>query len=156
MTRAIVDVHLQPDGRVFVFTYSRDTAGFWVSDGLPVVLGGATDPETLGAAALAALATSTEGVVPARDLRANPPDQQLLAWVGVNTYAQYARGVRSAKVHAFYDDNGALNRLLVTPETNHGRDGFTPDVERRQEVAVLDAYSIGNALMQALDLARAS
>ncbi|MDR6200882.1 hypothetical protein QE374_002791 [Microbacterium sp. SORGH_AS428] len=154
MTRAIVDVHLQPDGRVFVFTYSRDTGGFWVSDGLPAVLEDATDLDALGTAALTALEASTEGVVPARDLRANPPDQQLLAWVGVQTYAQYAKGVRSAKVHAFYGDDGTLNRLLVTPETNHGREGFTPDVERRQELAAFGAESIGSALTQALHIAR--
>ncbi|MEV7693489.1 hypothetical protein AB0N73_09180 [Microbacterium sp. NPDC089189] len=153
MSRAIADVHAQVDGRFFVFGYSRDTAGFWVSEGLPTVVENAAGLGRLGEATISALFASTEGVVAARNFRTDTPNRELLAWVGVETYGEYAKGVRSVKVHAFFDEKGGVNRLLVTPETNHGWEGFTPKVEHRESLEDVSAEALGAAIERSLELA---
>jgi len=152
MTRASVSVHVQPDGRVFVIVYSRNADGFWLMNGLPRVLPTAEGEEALGSAVLDALEASTQVTLPSRDLRNDPPDRDFLAWLGVPTYAKYAKGVRSVGVYAFLDEG--QDRVLVTPEANGGaRSGFTPISDKRVTLTTFDALTIGSTVRAALSLA---
>lgn len=152
MTRASVSVHEQPDGRVFVTVYSRNVDGFWLMNGLPRVLPTAKDEEALGSSVLDALVASTQTTLPSRDLRNNPPDSEFLAWLGVSTYAKYAKGVRSVGVYAFLDEG--QDRVLVTPEKNGGaKSGFTPISDERVTLTTLDALTLGSTVRTALSLA---
>lgn len=140
-------VEAQADGRVFVFVYSRTANGFWTLDGLPNVLPTLDDAAALGEAARAALDTSTDGVLPARDVRADPPDREFLAWFG-GSAAKYARGVRSVQLRAEYDDR--LTEVIVTPQANEGKGSFTGIREHRATERPQDAAEFGAILQRAV------
>lgn len=116
MTEHFVRVSLLPDGRVFVQPYSFTENGFRIGDRLPTVLPELANSERLGAALSEALNMSNRRPLPARDLRADPPDREFLAWLGVRTYAQYMRGVRSVSLRAVYDQVVA-DIAITCPET---------------------------------------
>jgi hypothetical protein len=151
MSRGLVDVHLQPDGRVFVETFSRDTENGWVMNGLPRVLGNTDDATALGTAVIEAVKASPETTLPARDAKTDPPDREFLAWVGADSYAKYAKGVRAALVHGFFDGEP---HLLITPQSNGGsRSGFEPMREHRQKLTDWSPATVGEAVQRALTLA---
>lgn len=151
MKYGTVTVHLQRDGQVFVQTYSRDTNGGWVMNGLPHVLNNVGDARSLGQAVLDAINASLTTTVPARDYRQYPPDHEFLAWLGTDSYAKYAKGVRAVSVDGFFDGDP---HILVTPESNGGAQrGFEPMREHRAKLTDLSAESVGTAVQNALPLA---
>jgi hypothetical protein len=152
MTRASVSVHVQPDGRVFITVYSRNADGFWLMNGLPRVLPTVQETATLGSAVLDALEASPRTILPSRDLRMDPPDREFLAWLGVPTYAKYAKRVRSVGIYAFIGEGD--DRILVTPEANGGaRSGFTPITDQRITLTDFDPVTVGRAVQEAATLA---
>lgn len=141
-------MHLQRDGRVFVQVYSRDTAGGWVANGLPRVLPDSHDATALGQAVIDALHASPQSTPPARNYRTDPPDREFLAWLGVDTYAKYAKGVRGVLVHGFFGDDA---HILVTPQSNGGaRSGFEPIREHRVRLGHWSPEVVGAAVQKAL------
>ncbi|MFT4260047.1 hypothetical protein [Microbacterium sp.] len=121
-------------------------------NGLPRVLHTADETESLGSAVLAALESSPRMILPSRDFRNDPPDREFLAWLGVPTYAKYAKGVRSVGVYSFIDEGD--DRILVTPEANGGaRSGFTPITDQRVTLTDFDPVTVGGAVQHALTLA---
>ncbi len=153
--RGLVNIDLQRDGRVFICPYSASVDGPWLANGLPKVLDSLDDVAAVGSAVLEAMQLSRNTVLPARDLRNDPPDREFLAWVGKRSYAAYAKGVRAAEVNGFYDEGGAtLDHLIVTPMSNGGpRSGFEPIIEHDQELTDLSPEVIGEALQRAMPLA---
>ncbi len=153
MSERVVMVHEQRDGRIFVITYSETTDGHSIIDGLPIVLADSDDATALGAAVVRGLRNSTSGVLPARDLRENPPDKQFLEWVGAPSYAKYAKGVRSVEVWA--EGSGDLGKVEITPYVNGGgRTGFTP-MEDVHELQFSDEAALGALVQQAITEAKA-
>jgi hypothetical protein len=153
MNRAFTAVQLQRDGRVFVQPYSRTVTRSLQANGLPIVLPSSQDAVMLGQTIRAALQTAWDTVLPARDPRVDPPDRELLDWLGLPDYAAYARGVRSVGVHWFLG-GAEPNHLLVTPEDNGGpRTGFTPLREHRVTLTDFTPSVIGEAVQLALTLA---
>ncbi|WP_146185319.1 hypothetical protein [Microbacterium sp. HMWF026] len=153
MSDRLVSVEQQRDGRIFVITYSKTSDGHRIIDGTPLVVESAADAGALGDAVVTGLQRSTDGVLPARDLRQNPPDAAFLAWVGAPTYAAYAKGVRGVEVWA--EGSSDLTLVEVTPKANGGAsEGFTPmdDVE---ELRSPEPSRLGAAVQRALTLATA-
>ena len=151
MKYGTVTVHLQRDGRVFVQTYSRDTNGWWVMNGLPHVLDNVRDARALGQTVLDAIHASLTTTVPAGNYRRDPPDREFLAWLGTDSYAKYAKGVRAVSVDGFFEGDP---HVLVTPESNGGaRRGFEPMREHRVKLTDLSVQSVGAAVQEALPLA---
>lgn len=154
MSDRLVSVELQRDGRVFVITYSKTSDGHRIMDGLPLIVQAADDAQVLGESVVAGLRRSTDGILPARDLRQNPPDAEFLRWVGTPSYAAYAKGVRSVDVWAEGGD-GELTLVEVTPQANGGAGkGFTP-MDGVDELRAPDAHQLGVAVQRALTLATA-
>lgn len=151
MTRGLVGVDLQRDGRVFVKTYSRNTNGMWMLNGLPRVLPNDEDAATLGQAVIAAVEASPSTILPARNVREDPPDREFLAWLGLKTYAAYAKGVRGAMIDAFLDGD---RHLLISPQHNGGpKTGFVDIREHREKLTDWTPSVVGAAVQRALTLA---
>ena len=149
-----MSVELQRDGRVFVITYSKTSDGHRVMDGLPLVVEGADDAQVLGVSVVTGRRRSTDGALPARDLRQSPPDAGFLRWVGAPTYAAYAKGVHSVEVWAEGGD-GDLTLVEVTPMANGGAGkGFTP-MDGVDVLRAPGAHRVGVAVQRALTLATA-
>ncbi|MEV7693488.1 hypothetical protein AB0N73_09175 [Microbacterium sp. NPDC089189] len=149
MSDHVASVQQQKDGRVFVITFSKTTDGHRIMDGLPLVVENAEDALTLGDAVVAGLQRSTDGVLPARDLRRYPPDAGFLDWLGVPTYAAYARGVRSVSVWAA-GGAGDLRRVEVTAEANGGPSrGFAP-TDEGEVLTYEGSERLGMAVQRAL------
>ncbi len=104
MRERSVHVTLYRDGRVFLFAYSDCANGPSVSVGLPEVIASIDDAARLGEALIRQLHESNRTVLPARNWRTNPPDQDLLRWLGLKTYRHFMRGVRSVAVAATFDE----------------------------------------------------
>lgn len=154
MTPHSATVELRPDGRVFVQVYSQPQGQTWIVDGLPTVLSDGDDPEALGEAVIAALGRSTVDVLPARDLRANPPSSDLLAWAGARSWAAYTRGVRSVDIDARYDSE--LTTVDITPEARERTGATVPVMEhRRLGVMVESPAQLGREIQAALAFATA-
>lgn len=115
MTIGSVVVDEQTDGQFFVQPYCRTVSGSRMAGGLPTVLSSATGVHELGAAIMRAMQHSTTVVLPNRDMRVDPPDRELLLWLGLKSYAEYARGVRSVGIAALYGERHP-DHLLVTPQ----------------------------------------
>lgn len=149
--RGLVELDLQRDGRVFVQPFSVTVDGPWILNGLPVVLASVEDVGGLGNAVLRALDASYNTVLPARNLRADPPDREFLEWLGVRSYAQYAKGVRAVTVHGFFEGDV---HILVTPQSNGGgRAGFEPIVAHRVRLDDWSAQPVGTAVQAAFEIA---
>lgn len=152
MSRSLVDVDILSDGRVLVQTNSRSDTRQWLPNGLPVALASLDDAEALGATVMEGIRASPMTVLPTRDLRADPPDRELLAWLGVPDYATYAKGLRMVIVHGFFDEGE--DHLIVTPQNNEGpRGGFTPMTEHRVKLFDLAPVTVGRAVQEAGRLA---
>jgi hypothetical protein len=153
MKQRHVDVMLYRDKRVFLFVYSRCENGPSISVGLPTVLPSISDSATLGSALVQCLHESNATVLPACDWRADPPDRELLQWLGLTTYKQYQRGVRSVSVSAKFSDAPA--EIEITPERNERRGGFTPISEKRLSIMFESAEQLGRAVGEAMKKATA-
>ena len=152
MKEHYVRVSAQRDGRVFVQPMSFTANGFMISDGLPEVVDGIDDAEVLGVVVTAALHTSNRRPLPARDLRNDPPDREFLAWLGVRSWSQYKRGVRSLGVLAMFDDE--IAEVSLTPSRNDGpRGGFTPISEERFSITFESPEQLGRAVQDAMSKA---
>lgn len=150
-----VSVELQRDGRVFVQPYSKTFEGANIADGLPAVIASMTDAQVLGSSIVTALHASNRRPLPNRNLRVDPPDRELLEWLGLRTYGQYMRGVRTLSVRASYDDTD-IAEVTVTPKRNEGpRGGFTPILERRFSIMYENPEQLGRAVQEAMKKARA-
>ncbi len=153
MTIGSVVVDEQTDGQFFVQPYCRTVSGSRMAGGLPTVLSSATGVHELGAAIMRAMQHSTTVVLPNRDMRVDPPDRELLLWLGLKSYAEYARGVRSVGIAALYGE-GHPDQLLVTPQDNGGpHTGFTPLREHRVTLTDFTPAVVGAAVQHALTLA---
>ncbi|GEB47447.1 hypothetical protein MTE01_33920 [Microbacterium testaceum] len=152
-TYGVVNIDLRPDGTLLVHVMARTTEGAMILSGLPKVLTDADDDISLGQTVMAATDEAVSTVLPARDLRHNPPDAELLEWLKLPSYAAYAKGVREVKVHGFYEA-GALTHVLVTPAHNGGaRSGFTPLTDHRVRLDSPTAAQLGAAVQEAFALA---
>ncbi|WP_460740524.1 hypothetical protein [Microbacterium neimengense] len=146
-------MHFRPGGEVFVSTYSRAVDGAWITDGLPSVLPPGSDGPAVGTAVLRALRNSTTGVLPSRNVREDPPDRELLAWLGAPSYAAYARGVAAVHVSWFLRES---TDILVTPYDNLGRGrGFVPLSDLAETITEATSEAIGAAVLRAKEHARA-
>ncbi|WP_157560097.1 hypothetical protein [Microbacterium sp. H83] len=144
-----MSVHLQRDGSVFVQTYSEMTGLADIGDGLPLVVESMNDPERLGAVVLDALRASNRRPLPYRNLREDPPDREFLAWLGVQSYGRYMRGVRSLGVDAHFDE--VIREITITPESNDGpRGGFSPISEERFSIMFESPEQLGRAVQAAM------
>ncbi|WP_029146347.1 hypothetical protein [Microbacterium luticocti] len=153
MTDRLVSVELQKDSRIFIVTYSRTTDGHRLIDGVPIVVPTADDATALGEAVVNGLLRSTTGVLPPRDTSVSPPDAEFLRWAGVETYAKYAKGVRTVEVWA--DGDGELEDIEITPEGNQGaRGGFVP-LGDPESITFNGPTQLGEAVQRALALATA-
>lgn len=149
MTEHFVRVSLLPDGRVFIQPYSFTENGFRIGDGLPMVLPDLANSDRLGAALTEALNASNQRALPARDLRADPPDREFLAWLGVRTYSQYMRGVRSVSLRAIYDQ--VVADVTITPSRNAGPGGgFTAIADEQISVMYESPEQLGRAVQEAM------
>lgn len=109
------------------------------------------DAAALGQAVIEAVRASPEATIQARDYRADRPDREFLAWVGADSYAKYAKGVRAVLVHGFFGDD---EHILVTPQSNGGAHaGFEPIREHREKLTDSSADAVGTAVQHALTLA---
>lgn len=154
MKEHIVSVHWFKDGRVLVQPYSRTTNGFNISDGLPHILRENGDATELGKVVVQALDESNRRPLPARDLRADPPERELLAGLGLKTVGQYMKGTRGVSLYAVYDSEITTVRIL--PQRNGGARGAFTGIE--EERVVLDYESpeqLGRAVQDALQKATA-
>ena len=150
-----VSVELQRDGRVFVQPYSKTFEGASIADGLPAVIASMADAQVLGSSIVAALHASNRRPLPNRNLRVDPPDRELLEWLGLRTYGQYMRGVRTLRVRASYD-NTDIAEVTITPSCNEGpRGGFTPILEERRTVTYETPEQLGRAVQEAMKKATA-
>jgi hypothetical protein len=150
-----VSVELQKNGRVFVQPYSKTFEGASIGDGLPAVIASMTDAQVLGSSIVAGLHASNRRPLPNRNLRVDPPDRELLEWLGLRTYGQYMRGVRTLSVRATYD-NTDIAEVTITPERNEGpRGGFTPILEERFSIDFESPEQLGRAVQEAMKKARA-
>ncbi len=153
MIRSHVEVHRQSDGRLFVQPFSRTEQRQLVANGLPNVLVPSVPEEVVGKTILDALLLARDTVLPARDHLRDPPDRQLLEWLGLRSFAEYEKGVLGVLVHGFYDQ-GQLLHMLVTPEDNGGPStGFTPLREHRVTLTDFTPAVVGAAVLHALTLA---
>ncbi|MCI1018870.1 hypothetical protein HWD99_09555 [Microbacterium sp. C5A9] len=143
-----VNVMLYRDRRVFLFVYSDCVNGPSVSLGLPKVVAALTDADALGSAILQGLRESNATVHPARDWRADPPDREFLEWLGLATYRQYQRGVRSVDVSAAFDHEP--QEIEVVPERNERRGGFTPISQWRRMLTFESPEQLGRAVQEAM------
>lgn len=145
-----VSVELQRDGRVFVQPYSKTFEGASIGDGLPAVIASMTDAQVLGSSIVAGLHASNRRPLPNRNLRVDPPDRELLEWLGLRTYGQGMRGVRTLSVRATYD-NTDIAEVTITPERNEGpRGGFTPILEERFSIMYENPEQLGRAAQVAM------
>ena len=150
-----MSVELQKDGRVFVQPYSKTFEGANIADGLPAVIASMTDAQVLGSSIVAALHASNRRPLPNRNLRVDPPDRELLEWLGLRTYGQYMRGVRTLSVRASYDDTD-IAEVTVTPKRNGGpRTGFTEIGEERVLLHYESPAQLGRAVLEAMKKATA-
>lgn len=149
-------VELQPDGRVFLVTYSEAENGARILDGLPLVVPSMDDP-LLGTEALAALERSNARVLPARDVIADPPDREFLQWVGKPSFGAYARGVRRVSFYVVTPGNeDGIRTIKIAPAQNlGGQSGFTAIAEAKSELAYEGPDQLGDALREAMKLATA-
>lgn len=96
-----------------------------------------------------ALKLSNIRPLPSRNLRTDPPSAEFLSWLGLKTYAQYARGVRRISVDASFHD--VIELLRLTPEHNGGaRSGFTPISEHRLTMHYESPEQLGRAVQEAM------
>lgn len=154
MREHIVSVDWLKDGRVLVQPYSCTANGFDIGDGLPHVLRGSSDAAELGQIVLQALGESNRRPLPARDLRADPPDRELLAWMGLKTAGQYMKGVREVSLYAVYDSE--ITTVRIAPQRNGGPRGAFTDI--KEERVILDYESpeqLGRAVQEAMTKATA-
>jgi hypothetical protein len=147
-------VDSQPDGRAFVFVWAKTTDGMRISEDLPEVLPSIDDATALGEAVVSALARSTTGVLPARDLRENPPDRAFLRWVGTSSFTRYMRGVRMVGIWAAHGVNDPLTVVEVVPKANSQRDGFV-DIDAAEELDYISPRQLGEAIQRAFLIATA-
>lgn len=149
MKKHSVSVELQRAGRVFVQPYTQTLEGASIADGLPTVIASIEDAEVLGAAVVHALGVSNRRPLPPRDLRVDPPGREFLEWLGLRSYVQYAKGVRTVSVRATYSDR--IGEVVLTPERNEGRrGGFTPIVEDRSTLSFESPEQLGRAVQEAM------
>lgn len=154
MRRHIVSVDWLKDGRVLVQPYSCTTNGFDIGDGLPHVLMGNTDAAELGEVVVQALHESNRRPLPARNLRTDPPERELLAWMGLKTVGQYMKGTRGVSLYAVYDSEITTVRIL--PQRNGGaRGAFTGIKEERVVLDYESPEQLGRAVQDALQKATA-
>lgn len=152
MTRSLVNVYALPDGRILVQTMSRGAPRQWLPNGLPIALGSSGDAETLGRAVLDAVAASPLTTLPVRDVHVDPPDREMLEWLGLADWEAFERGTRMVIVHGFLDEGE--DHLLVTPQANGGaRTGFTPMTRHRVRLTDFDPATVGRAVQGAARLA---
>ncbi|MCI1018871.1 hypothetical protein HWD99_09560 [Microbacterium sp. C5A9] len=150
-----MSVELQRDGRVFIQPYSKTWEGASIGDGLPSVIASMTDAQVLGSSIVAALHASNRRPLPNRNLRVDPPDREFLEWLGLRTYGQYMKGVRTLSVRAAYD-NDDIAEVMITPERNGGpRGGFTPLSDERRTVMFESPEQLGRAVQEAMKRATA-
>ncbi|QAY61287.1 hypothetical protein ET475_15725 [Microbacterium protaetiae] len=153
MTRHEVGIDKQRDGRYFVQAFSKTANGFLIVDGLPEVLDAHAVELAIGEAALRALHLSCSRVLPARDLRADPPDREFLAWLGVASYAKYMKGVKEVSLRSEFDETPET--IQVIPNRNGGRDGFTDIKEHAVTITYENPTQLGQAVLDAFQDATA-
>jgi len=152
-TYGVVNIDQRPDGTLLIHVMARTTEGAMLLSGLPKVVADAHDATALGQTVLSATWDAVSTVLPARDVRQDPPDAELLRWLKLPSYAAYAKGVREVKVHGFYDAD-SLTYALVTPAHNGGaRSGFTPLTDLRVRLDSPTAAQLGRVIQNALALA---
>lgn len=113
--------------------------------------------QVLGSSIVAALHASNRRPLPNRNLRVDPPDRELLEWLGLRTYGQYMRGVRTLSVKASYVNTDiAEAEVAITPERNEcPRGGFTPILEERFSITYENPEQLGRAVQEAMEKATA-
>ena len=148
MTQRVIAVNLLRDSRVFVHTYTETVDGFRIIDGLPRVLGGIGDSIAVGDAVVAALRASNRRPLPSRNLRIHPPDRDLLQWLGLRSYGQFMRGVRSVQLIADFDEE--IGDITVSPLRNGGKEGFMTIQGGAFTLSFDSPEQLGRAVQQAM------
>ncbi len=148
MTQRVIAVNLLKDGRVLFHTYTQTVDGFRILDGLPEVLLAIDDSLAVGGAVVAALRASNRRPLPSRNLRTHPPDRELLQWLGLKSYGQFMRGVRSVQLIADFDEE--IGDVAVSSLHNGGKEGFVPIQGEAFTLSFESPEQLGRAVQQAM------
>lgn len=151
MSSRLLQLFVQRDGRVFVQAYSRAENGPRVADGLPEVVASIDDASAVGAAVVAGLHRSNAQILPAVDLRDPSLGQETWEWAGVNSWAEYTRGVRGIAVAATFNEN--LGEVSLEPQHKEGaRGGYRQIGDAIFTVTYESDEQLGHAVQEALEL----
>ena len=144
-----VAIHRQRDGRVFFLPYSETENGFDVFDGLPEVSESLEDAAALGRSLEAALARSNARILPAVNLRAPDPDNEILRWTQNASWGEYMRGVKSVSVSI--KGGAPAGELKLRPLQNKGaRGGFVAVPGASFELSYSSPEELGRAVQEAM------
>jgi hypothetical protein len=133
-------------GSLVISSYSKTVAGFETMNGWFVAIDSDSDDAVVGEAVFNALGRS-ERVVPTPPVDSNPL-APLLKSLGVSSWRQYVKGVRSVSVYR--DD-----KIEIVPCENRGsKEGFVEITDDAVKLSEPTAAELGQAVRDALALAK--